>query len=198
MIAFIPVLSLFLLGLFYLGTFWHIWRNSVHFLKTRADIAARTHNGELDLVSCKGEHDHLEKRHDEFLLVIGQVQRGPCLLLPEISVLSCHLQFPDFCSRIFCMSTSLFYHLISWACNGSVRARGSHHPSEEKGSFLTTLQSPQRSEPRLHRRPHQKRCWMAETWTPREGEDCHTNLQVVSRWQLLSSFPPPALGLSMW
>lgn len=69
----------------------------------------------------------------------------------EISVLSCHLKFPDFCFRIFFITTSLFYHLILWACHGAVRASGSHHPSGEKGSstVLPHSLSPQRSEQRL-------------------------------------------------
>lgn len=92
------------------------------------------HNGELELEGCWSDHHHLQKGQDDFLLVISQVQRGPCLLLPEISALSCHLKFPDFCFRIFFILTSLFYHLILWACHGAVRASGSHQPSEEKGS----------------------------------------------------------------
>lgn len=51
MTAFIPVLSPFLLVLFYLGTFCRVRRNSVHFFKTRAGISDKTHNGELELAS---------------------------------------------------------------------------------------------------------------------------------------------------
>lgn len=83
----------------------------MHFFKTRADIATRTHNGELDLVSCKGDHNHLEKRHDEFLVVIVQEQRGPCLLLPEISVLSCICNFLIFTLEFFAYAHLFFLPL---------------------------------------------------------------------------------------
>lgn len=79
MTGFIPVLSLFLLGLFYLGTFLSCTEKFCAFFKSRADIAAKTHNRELELESCWVDHHHLQKGHDDFLLVISQVQRGPCL-----------------------------------------------------------------------------------------------------------------------